>query len=485
MSRLEDFRARHALKIKELYERSAARWKIPEAQWAGALYRIAISSRSVASRSSFASEGSCTLLHPDDFAFALAFQLGCSEAVVNFEAKYKVLLHDLALDITHDESRAMNLAKAVFQEINGELEEDGRRRSLLQDFDGHVSLLDWLRALLEQRDADELNATVPKYYAPTSRPAPTNTSCPPHAALAAYRDLVRLGGVPHRGPRLPAKERARIRHHLRVCLSCQTQLVTGRANDRYAGELQAAANEQLKRSTVLPLRVMGIAGLVGILAWAAWLSGQPQQFVGRARMILRAATGQARDVAGTHSETPGDPVSFGVDPASRTSEARKHPNTVELSTAKSSQPTSGDKTHATLAPVASHNQLPDSALDTKVVADFSESQDFSLREGSRVTATNQQGVRDTPVPDIRKAKPTKRRRPYHVVSDRLYTMEQAKPVIQRLRSLGYTADATPVESGDETMYEINVGTYKTADEADDAADDLELRYNAVSNTRLR
>ena len=139
MSRLEDFRARNALQIKELYERSAARWKIPEAQWAGAIYRAAISSGSLGLRPSSADEISSTLVHPEDFAFALAFRLGCSEAVDNFEAKYKVLLHDLALDITHDESRATNLAEIVFQEICGELEEDGRRRSLLQDFDGRVS----------------------------------------------------------------------------------------------------------------------------------------------------------------------------------------------------------------------------------------------------------------------------------------------------------------------------------------------------------
>jgi hypothetical protein len=479
MSRLEDFRARHAVEIKELYERSAARWKIPETQWAGAIYRAAIPSGSVASRSSFASEVSRTLVHPDDFAFAVAFRLGCSEAVNNFEAKYKVLLHDLALDITHDERRATNLAEVVFQEIYGELEEDGRRSSPLQDFDGRVSLLDWLRALLKQRDAGELNARVPKFYAPTTRSAPADTSCPPHEALAAYRDLVELGGVPHRGRRLPAKERARIRHHLRVCLSCQTQLVAGRANDLDSGELQAAASEQANRSTVLPLHVMGIAGIVGILVWTAWLAGQPQRFVGRARTILQAAAGQARDVAETRRETPSDGIPSGVGTASRASEARERPLTAGLSTAESSRSTSGDKSHATLPPsVAPHSQLPDSGLDTKVVADFSKNQDFALGKGSAVTAANHQGVRNTPVPSIQGAN-LQKRTPYHIESDRLYTMEQAKSLIQRFRTLGYTADATPVESGDETMYQIEVGTYKTADEADDAADDLESRYNAI------
>jgi hypothetical protein len=471
MSLLEDFRARHAVEIKELYERSAARWKIPEAQWADAIYRAAISSGSVASRSSFASEVSRTLVHPDDFAFAVAFRLGCSEAVNNFEAKYKVVLHDLARDITHDERRATNLAEVVLQEIYGELEEDGRRRSQLQYFDGRVSLLDWLRALLKRRDAGELNATVPKIYAPTTRSAPPHTSCPPHEALAAYRDLVQLGGVPHRRRRLSSKERAQIRYHLRVCLPCQTQLVTGRVNDRNSGELQAAARER-KRSTVLPLRVIGIAGIVGILAWAAWLTGQPQQFVDRARTVLRTAVGQARDVAETRSETPIDAVSSSVGTASRASEVLNRPLTAELSTAESSQSTNGDKTHAVLPPsVASQNQLPDSGLETKVVDDFSKSQDFALRKGSAVTATNHQGVGDTPVPSMHEANLPQKRTPYHVESDRLYIMEQAKALIQR-----------SVESGDEARYQIEVGRYKAADEADD---DLESRYNATSKSPSR
>jgi hypothetical protein len=472
MSRLEDFHTRHAVEIKELYERSAACWKIPEAQWAGAIYRAAISSASVASRPSFATVVSRTLVHPDDFAFAVAFRLGCSEAVNNFEAKYKVLLHDLALDITHDERRATNLAEVVLQEIYGELEEDGRRNSLLRDFDGCVSLLDWLRALLKRRDAGELNATGPKFYAPTTRRAPAHMSCPPREALAAYRDLVQLGGVPQRGRRLSSKERTQIRYHLRVCLPCQTQLVTGSANDRYSGELEAAAREQAKRSTVLLLRIIGIAGIVGILAWTAWLTGQPERFVDRARTVLRAAAGQARDVAEPRSETPIGTVSFSVGTASRASEVLKHPFTAELSTAESSQSTNRDKTHATLPPsVASQNQVPDSGLENKVVADFSKRQDFALGKGSAVTATNHQSVRDTPVSSIHGADLPQKRTPYHVESDSLYTLERAKSLIQR-----------SVESGDETVKQIDVGTYKAGDEADD---DLKSRYNATFNSPSR
>ena len=176
-----------------------------------------------------------------------------------------------------------------------------------------------------------------------------------------------------------------------------TRLATGSSvHDRYSREPQAAAGER-KRSTVLPLRVMGIAGIVGILAWAAWLSGQPQQFVDRARTNFRTLVGQAREVAKTRSETPIDAVSSGVGTASPASEALKRPLTAELSTAKSSQSTNGYETHTTLPPsVASQSQLPDSGLDTKVVADFSKSEDFALGKSSAVTAKNHQGLRDAP-----------------------------------------------------------------------------------------
>jgi|SRR5215472_3423778 len=482
MSRLEDFRVYHAVEIQGLYRRSAFRWKIPEGQWAAAIYRVAITRGSPASKSASANELSCALAHPDDFAFALAIRLGCSRALDSFEAKYEILLHDLALDITHDESRAMNLAEAIFQEIYGELEEDGRRRSLLQDFDGSVSLLDWLRAVMERRDTGELDATEPKFCPPTSRPAPAQKSCPPQAALAVYHELVQLGGVPRRGRRLRPKEHAQIRRHLRVCLSCQTQLATGRANEGHSGEPQGAAGERRRRSAVSPLRVMGIAGIVGILAWAAWLTGQPQRFVGRARTILRAAVGQARDMAEARRTTPIEGGTPGVGTESQVSEAREHPHAAELSAAQSSQPTSGDKTRATLPPgVAPPGQLPDSGIDTKVAADFSKSVDFSLGGGSAVPTKNHRGVRESTVSSTQQRKLPKKRTPYHIESDRIYTMEQANSLIQRLGSLGYTADATPVESGDEKMYRIKIGTYKTADEADDAADDLESRYNAAFN----
>jgi hypothetical protein len=53
-------------------------------------------------------------------------------------------------------------------------------------------------------------------------------------------------------------------------------------------------------------------------------------------------------------------------------------------------------------------------------------------------------------------------------------MEHANSLIQRSRSLGYAADGTPVDSGNEKMYQIEVGTYKAGNDADNAADGLDF-----------
>ena len=342
----------------------------------------------------------------------------------------------------------------------------------LREFGRRVFPLNELR-VMEQSNAGGRNVTTPKFQSDRSRSELTDTSCPPSTALAAYRDLVQIGGVPHRGSWLPAKQRDQIRSHLRGCVRCQTELVAKRENDRHSGRVEAAPSEWVKRSTVMLLRVMQFAGIVAILASIAWLTDGPRQLVGHAGMILRAAVGQARDTAAPRRPTAIDAVSSGIGTSLQPAEA-PHLPTAEFSTAESSQPTSQDKGRATLPRgVASDSQVPNARPK-----DLSPSQSFSVGEGSQATAKNDQWAGDKSFRG-QTGKPPKKRRPYHIESERLYTMDQAKSLIQRFRTLGYTADATPVQSGGETMYQIEIGTFKTAAEADDAADDLESRYNSA------
>ena len=230
---------------------------------------------------------------------------------------------------------------------------------------------------------------------------------------------MRLGGARYRGAWLPFKQRNEIRDHLLVCARCQTELVASRKKQRLSIRLQAAASNWVKRSTVLRLRVTQFAGIVAILASITWLTDRPRRLVGHPETILRAAVGPARDTAAPQRPTPIDAVSSGI----------------------------GTSVQPVEAPYPSTHY-----------------------------STGDRSVRG------QTTKPPKKRTPYHLQSNRLYTMEQAKSLIERFRTLGYTTHQTPVQSGDETMYRIEVGTFKNVREADDAADDLESRYNSAFNS---
>jgi serine/threonine protein kinase len=75
--------------------------------------------------------------------------------------------------------------------------------------------------------------------------------------------------------------------------------------------------------------------------------------------------------------------------------------------------------------------------------------------------------------------PSQPRTPYRIELDPLFTESQAKAMLDRMHSLGYTATTTPVDQGDgETRYKVEVGAYKSEDEANDAADVLHARYGS-------
>jgi len=147
-----------------------------------------------------------------------------------------------------------------------------------------------LRAVVHQLDADEPDARGPEVQGHMSGSPLASASCPPHAALTAYRESVRLDGTPQRGRELPAKQRDQIRNHLRNCSHCQTLLVAGPENDRHSVELEAAARDQVNCSSLSPLRAMQIAGIVAILAAVVWITAQPKQLAS-AVAIVQASVG--------------------------------------------------------------------------------------------------------------------------------------------------------------------------------------------------
>jgi len=300
------------------------------------------------------------------------------------------------------------------------------------------------RAVMQQLDSDEPAARGPELQGHMSCSRLAYASCPPRAALAAYGESVRLDRIPQRGRTLPAKQLDQIRTHLRTCSHCESRLVAGPENDRHSVELQAAARDQVNRSSLPPLRAMQIAGIVAILAAVVWMITQPKQLASRAVAIVQASVGEARYFVETGSETLVKAVSSTVGTASRASEALGHPLTEKPRPAQS-QVTGQNTTLATLPTArAEHSQSQNFELQDALVADTSDKEEFS-------SGTVDSG--ETPPSGHPESKPPASR---HFERDRLYTMDQANSVIQRFRALGYTAHATPVESGDETMYKIEV-----------------------------
>jgi transposase len=309
-----------------------------------------------------------------------------------------------------------------------------------------------LRAVMQQPDANEPDARGPEVQGHVSCSPVAGASCPPHAALAAYRESVRLDGTPQRGRELQAKQRDQIRNHLRDCSHCQTRLVAGPENDRHSVELQAAARDQVNCSLLSPMRAMQIAGIAASLVAVVWMTTQPKQLAGRAVAIIQASVGEACYLVETGNETLVKAFSSAIGTASRGWEAAGHPLTEKLRPAQSQA--SGQNTTLATWPTASaeHSQLQNFELQDGLVADNSNKEDFSSGTVN-LTAKDHPWAGHTPPSGHQENKPPAS---HHFEPDRLYSTDQANSVIRRFRALGYTAHATPVESGDETMYKIEV-----------------------------
>lgn len=94
-------------------------------------------------------------LHLEDLALACACAEGSEEAWEHFMRAYRPVLYRAA-DAIDPSGRAREVADAIYAELFGVEERDGRRRSLLRYFHGMSSLGTWLRAVLSQRWVDEI-----------------------------------------------------------------------------------------------------------------------------------------------------------------------------------------------------------------------------------------------------------------------------------------------------------------------------------------
>ena len=93
----------------------------------------------------------------------LALARGCAQgnetAWEEFFTRYREKLHDAALSITKEDSRARELAGSIYADLYGTGTRDGRRVSKLVYYNGRGSLEGWLRTVMAQHQVNEYRGT--------------------------------------------------------------------------------------------------------------------------------------------------------------------------------------------------------------------------------------------------------------------------------------------------------------------------------------
>jgi RNA polymerase sigma-70 factor, ECF subfamily len=125
-------------------------------------------------------------LHLEELALARGCALGRESAWRRFLAQYRERLTRAAVDMTGSAGLGEELASALYSELYGLTEREGRRWSPLMRYSGRGSLMGWLRAILAQRRVDQ--------YRKTGRETELD-EIEPAAAVFEAPDLERLEGL--------------------------------------------------------------------------------------------------------------------------------------------------------------------------------------------------------------------------------------------------------------------------------------------------
>jgi RNA polymerase sigma-70 factor (ECF subfamily) len=118
-------------------------------------------------------------LRLDDLALACACAEGHEGAWEHFVREYRPVLYRAASALDPS-GGARDLADALYAELFGLTERDGRRRSHFEYFHGRSSLATWLRAVLAQRSIDRARAA--RRLAPLPEEEPSAPAPPPRPA---------------------------------------------------------------------------------------------------------------------------------------------------------------------------------------------------------------------------------------------------------------------------------------------------------------
>ena len=94
-------------------------------------------------------------LHLEELAIARGCALGREAAWRHFLAQYQDQLTRAAVEMTRSAALGEELASALYSELFGLREHEGKRWSPLLGYSGRGSLMGWLRAILAQRRVDQ------------------------------------------------------------------------------------------------------------------------------------------------------------------------------------------------------------------------------------------------------------------------------------------------------------------------------------------
>ncbi|MGC1450221.1 MAG: sigma-70 family RNA polymerase sigma factor [Candidatus Sulfotelmatobacter sp.] len=94
-------------------------------------------------------------LHLEELALARGCALGRESAWRHFLAQYQDKLTRAAVEMTRSAALGEELASALYSELFGLTEHEGKRWSPLLGYSGRGSLMGWLRAILAQRRVDQ------------------------------------------------------------------------------------------------------------------------------------------------------------------------------------------------------------------------------------------------------------------------------------------------------------------------------------------
>ncbi len=141
--------------LSELFEKSAgAKYDISEQQFREMLF--AVSEKYLPA----GADGSdlralYSRLHVEELVLARACAAGHERAWEDFMIRYREKLHDTALRITKEDSRARELAGSIYADLYGTSSREGKRVSKFSYYSGRGSLEGWLRTVIAQRHIND------------------------------------------------------------------------------------------------------------------------------------------------------------------------------------------------------------------------------------------------------------------------------------------------------------------------------------------